>query len=678
MARLPKPHGDEGRWAELLNEFLLVSHKPDGTIQPARAAAAIQDAIATPATDPLLGAVGLNDLNTTNPPGTVQNLRLSNDGTNLVWRKDTVIDVHDYGAVGDGVTDDTAAIQAAIDSAAMGGAIVFPRGIYMTTGVTLRTHGTQLVGGARYGTRLVRLSGTNPLVDISGPSSVNGHIKYCGTFNIMLSGNSLPGVLIRSYYSDNNIFLDTSFIHCVGTAVDFVEVWDTRFDNCSWEDCGSDTQPATMFRNSTPAGTYGFSNDNTNQIHFLGCRWEGWRNGAIRLDGAANGSTSLLNGIFFVSNKMESRVAAGPAMQIYDHVTIVFVKQLYIAIDSADVGYTTPIDAIEDHASYVFITAVYVQWGAAVGLANSLVHIVNGAPHMYFELGSFYPTENPASGSIVIEPAATIVTISCLWTNRGKAVAGQAAAFLQGGQTLGYVFPIDNTGMLRIVTPQNLDLIGVSNNAVRPAFQAVNGMDMAGFSDSYVTEKWRIVGATGAARFASAKFQIEPTKGYAAINATPYTNISLLIHPAADSDRGLAIVRPSSTAMSRLMEFQDETYNIQGQAFDYRGRPIAVGTPARVTPGAQVSYANPGLQVNDIGGNVAAAVIPSPTAAGTIATITFSQPYTQTPHSIMLTDQSAVNANLYVSARSATGFTVSTRNALQGGSLLNFDYLVVA
>jgi hypothetical protein len=279
---------------------------------------------------------------------------------------------------------------------------------------------------------------------------------------------------------------------------------------------------------------------------------------------------------------------------------------------------------------------------------------------------------------VVIEPAATLVTVSSIWTNRGKTVMGQSAAFLQGGQTIGYSFPLDATGMFRIVTPQNLDLIGISNNATRPAFQTVNAMDMAGFSDAYVTEKWRIVGGTGAARFAAGKFQIESTKGYMAINTTPFTNIAVLIRAAVDGDRGLAIVRPSSTATNRLMEFQDETYTIQGLAIDSNGRPMAVGTPPRVTAGAQVSYANPGIQVRDIAGNITAAVRPSPTAPGTIATVTFSRPYAATPLSIMLNDNSAVAGNLYISARSSTGFTVSTRSALGGGSILNFDYSVVA
>src|SRR6185369_3589794 len=101
-------------------------------------------------------------------------------------------------------------------------------------------------------------------------------------------------------------------------------------------------------------------------------------------------------------------------------------------------------------------------------------------------------------------------------------------------------------------------------------------------------EKWRILGTTGAARFAAGKFQIEATKGYVGINTAPVTTIAMLINVAVDADRGLAIVRSSGTASGRLMEFQDQTFNIQGISIDSNGRPMAVGTPARVTPGAQV------------------------------------------------------------------------------------------
>ena len=59
-----------------------------------------------------------------------------------------LVSVTDFGAVGDGVTDDTAAIQAAIDSLA--GSIYFPDGTYITTStLILNNYGQILQGSSR-------------------------------------------------------------------------------------------------------------------------------------------------------------------------------------------------------------------------------------------------------------------------------------------------------------------------------------------------------------------------------------------------------------------------------------------------------------------------------------------------------------------------------------------------
>lgn len=679
MARLPVPGGDVDAWAAILNEYLLVSHNPDGS----------QRFDSTPP-----HSVELHDLDVKNAADQeLTNLVLTNDNTRLVWRKvgevirDTTniplnrlqINVVSFGAKGDGKTDDTDAIQAAIDFAANGGTVVIPRGTFLVRNLKVKKHGITIAGDARYGTRLVRHSGTDPLLEFNGTATLDGHIKYGTVSNVTLSGNYKPGVLLRSIFADNFIYRDVSFVNCDGLAMDFVEVWDTRLYACSWEGCGSLTEPATLLRNTMPQGQFGYGVDNTNQIHFLGCRWEGWRNGAVKLDGAANGSPNLLNGIFFVSCKMESRHAAGPAFQIMEGTTIVFVNQLYVAMMAVDPDLHKPLDAIEDRGSHIFMTDVYVQWGAELSIARSLVHIYRSGPHMYYKLDTFYPAEDPTEAAVIAEPEAEDVIISCNVVNRGKTTIGDVSSVMIASAAKGLTLPLDNSGVFKITSNViNKDLLKLDNSGTRPALNAVNGLDLAAFSDSYVAEKWRLVGSSGAARFAGGKFQIEGTKGYVGINTAPFTGIAMLIRAAAGDDRGLAIVRPSATAFNRLLEFQDETYNIQGQAFDSNGRPMAVGTPPKVTKGNQVNFANPRVQVRDVAGNITATVRPVPTAPGTIATVTFSRPYAAVPLSIALHDHSVVDGQLYVSARSTTDFTVSTRAALPAGTVLNFDYSIIA
>ena len=56
----------------------------------------------------------------------------------------TPSDVTFYGAVGDGITDDTVAVQAAID-ATPNGTVYFPAGTYLLTGITI-TSPVHIVG----------------------------------------------------------------------------------------------------------------------------------------------------------------------------------------------------------------------------------------------------------------------------------------------------------------------------------------------------------------------------------------------------------------------------------------------------------------------------------------------------------------------------------------------------
>lgn len=97
---------------------------------------------------------------------------------------ESTYNVKHYGALGDNSTDDTSAIQAAIDAAEAdgGGMVYFPQGIYLTTGNTIDSTGVHLVGaGLNAAIIKTHSSTTGATVTIS-----NG---YCGIRDILFNGN---------------------------------------------------------------------------------------------------------------------------------------------------------------------------------------------------------------------------------------------------------------------------------------------------------------------------------------------------------------------------------------------------------------------------------------------------------------------------------------------------------
>lgn len=99
-----------------------------------------------------------------------------------------VFNVMDYGAVGDGSTDDTTAIQAAITAAqAVTGVVFLPSRTFKHTGLTI-TASIDLVGSGWYfgGTVLLNSSLTNPNISITSGAGPR-------LFNMNVKGNRLTG-----------------------------------------------------------------------------------------------------------------------------------------------------------------------------------------------------------------------------------------------------------------------------------------------------------------------------------------------------------------------------------------------------------------------------------------------------------------------------------------------------
>ena len=135
--------------------------------------------------------------------------------TSLPWA-----DVTAFGATGNGVTDDAAAIQAAIESLSpvagggIGGIVFFPVGTYIIGAPLIVTFGIQLVGASRIATVLKLKSGSGANVITTG-----------GTFPAY---SSISHLKIDGNRANNPLALDG-----IGTSFDMGYLYDVEVVNCT-------------------------------------------------------------------------------------------------------------------------------------------------------------------------------------------------------------------------------------------------------------------------------------------------------------------------------------------------------------------------------------------------------------------------------------------------------------
>jgi len=119
------------------------------------------------------------------------------------------VSVKDFGAVGDGVTDDTTAIQDAIDAFSATGATIFlPAGTYkVTSTLNIQSSYISLVGDGRGTTIIESASAINDVIYLQGLSSPGIYNNTLRDFDIRFSVTTTAGNAI-SMYRANQIIVE--------------------------------------------------------------------------------------------------------------------------------------------------------------------------------------------------------------------------------------------------------------------------------------------------------------------------------------------------------------------------------------------------------------------------------------------------------------------------------------
>ncbi len=316
-----------------------------------------------------------------------------------------VINVLDYGAVGDGTTDDTTAVQEAIadalDTANIGHASVyFPRGKYRVTETldctaasgSVDGNGVYLVGEGINASQIIK-DHTGVGIAWNGSGGPDGNpSRYGGLYNITIDCDGNAGKALQTNSAQQMVWDRFKVQNCADTALDMDTTQDSWFGKVMFNNCEHATNYVIEI--------YGSADGTSNMLWWADLRVETFIAGALRLK-QGSGQVNKNNGIYIDRFKPETINAGGDLVSIDNMNEDVVIDTLFSSATGFHPSYVSeePVNIIYSRAvNKVSFNKIYVN--SADGVVDAAIDIQcqNGIVH----IGDIFMTGDAPVTSVVV------------------------------------------------------------------------------------------------------------------------------------------------------------------------------------------------------------------------------------------------------------------------------------
>jgi hypothetical protein len=403
------------------------------------------------------------------------------------------INVLDYGATGDGTTDDTAAIQAAFNAAntAQGATVLFPVGDYLITSTLTLPRSAIITGATRrgVGNPPSAIAGSGIYANFTGPAmlaseaSVTAYdLKIC---NLHIRGNKA--------------------VYPSGDGLSFVKTADITLDSLVVSNFGDSNIAISEGYGATIQNVYCALPNGANfyidqeKVTMLNCQSDG---GTYSVQGTANSHDLIIgNGCFFEGSSVAGIIASGQRTRIanstvnqtnggFGIITGLPAVRLDIGSGVIVIGEGTAASTIginlQDDIEYDLIGVTCSGFQTALSLASGVGSVIGG---QYSGVVTGASVNANGFGKIQVIGAYISGPTNSLLHNVGNAAQYIGCSFDNGAGT--YKAPTITSGTPAILSLDGNNLLSMSTgsmnfpaNSLIVAGGAGTGVVTAGAADS--------------------------------------------------------------------------------------------------------------------------------------------------------------------------------------------------